>query len=184
MFVAANSEADIREAVAFADRAGIRIVITGGLESPLVAPLLKEKNIPVILGSVLTHAGARGRASCGDLQGRGRAGAGRRDVRVRHRRRGEQPPDSLRGRDLGGVGPRSRPRAARDHARCRDDPRRRRSRRLARARQDRQPVHRQRRSDGDEDAVHARLHQRHGASGSRANIPSSTNASRRGRRVQ
>jgi imidazolonepropionase-like amidohydrolase len=54
MFVAANSEADIREAAAFADRAGIRIVITGGLESPLVAPLLKEKNIPVILGSVLT----------------------------------------------------------------------------------------------------------------------------------
>lgn len=54
LFVAATSEADIREAIAFADRAGIRIVITGGLESPLVAPLLKEKNIPVILGSVLT----------------------------------------------------------------------------------------------------------------------------------
>jgi imidazolonepropionase-like amidohydrolase len=54
MFVAANNESDIREAVAFADRAGIRIVITGGLESPLVAPLLKDKNIPVILGSVLT----------------------------------------------------------------------------------------------------------------------------------
>jgi imidazolonepropionase-like amidohydrolase len=54
MFVAANNESDIREAVAFADRAGIRIVITGGIESPLVAPLLKEKNIPVILGSVLT----------------------------------------------------------------------------------------------------------------------------------
>jgi imidazolonepropionase-like amidohydrolase len=54
MFVAANNESDIREAVAFADRTGIRIVITGGLESPLVAPLLKDKNIPVILGSVLT----------------------------------------------------------------------------------------------------------------------------------
>jgi imidazolonepropionase-like amidohydrolase len=54
MFVAASSEGDIREAIAFADRAGIRIVINGGLESPLVAPLLKEKNIPVILGSVLT----------------------------------------------------------------------------------------------------------------------------------
>ena len=54
LFVAANSEADIREAVAFSDRAGIRIVITGGLESPLVAPLLKEKNVPVVLGSVLT----------------------------------------------------------------------------------------------------------------------------------
>jgi imidazolonepropionase-like amidohydrolase len=54
LFVAANSEGDIREAVAFANRANIRIVITGGLEAPLVAPLLKEKNIPVILGSVLT----------------------------------------------------------------------------------------------------------------------------------
>jgi imidazolonepropionase-like amidohydrolase len=54
MFVSANSEGDIREAVAFADRAGVKIVITGGLESPLVASLLKDKNIPVILGSVLT----------------------------------------------------------------------------------------------------------------------------------
>src|SRR5688572_29754710 len=57
LFVAANNEGDIREAVAFADRANIRIVITGGLESPLAAPLLKEKNIPVILGSVLTLPG-------------------------------------------------------------------------------------------------------------------------------
>jgi imidazolonepropionase-like amidohydrolase len=32
----------------------VRIVITGGLEAPIVAPLLKEKNIPVVLGSVLT----------------------------------------------------------------------------------------------------------------------------------
>ena len=54
LFVAANNESDIREAVAFADRANVRIVITGGLESPLAAPLLKEKNVPVILGSVLT----------------------------------------------------------------------------------------------------------------------------------
>ncbi len=54
LFVQANSEADIREAVAFADRANVRIVITGGLEAPLAAPLLKDKNIPVILGSVLT----------------------------------------------------------------------------------------------------------------------------------
>ena len=54
MFVAANAESDIREAVAFADRAGVRIVITGGLEAPLAASLLREKNIPVILGSVLT----------------------------------------------------------------------------------------------------------------------------------
>jgi imidazolonepropionase-like amidohydrolase len=54
LFVQATNEAQIRDAVAFADRVGVRIVITGGLESPLVAPLLKEKNIPVLVGSVLT----------------------------------------------------------------------------------------------------------------------------------
>ena len=54
LFVQANSEQQIRDAVAFADKLGVKIVITGGLEAPVVAPLLKEKNIPVILGSVLT----------------------------------------------------------------------------------------------------------------------------------
>jgi imidazolonepropionase-like amidohydrolase len=54
LFVQANNEPEIREAVAFADRNKVKIVITGGLESPLVASLLKERNIPVILGSVFT----------------------------------------------------------------------------------------------------------------------------------
>jgi imidazolonepropionase-like amidohydrolase len=54
LFVAAGREAEIRDAVAFADRTSVRIVITGAIEAPIVAPLLKEKNIPVILGSVLT----------------------------------------------------------------------------------------------------------------------------------
>ena len=54
LYVQANNESQIREAVAFADRTGVRIVITGGLEAPLLAPLLKEKNIPVLLGSILT----------------------------------------------------------------------------------------------------------------------------------
>jgi imidazolonepropionase-like amidohydrolase len=54
LFVQAANETQIRDAVAFADRTGVRIVITGGTESPLVAPLLREKNIPVLLGSVLT----------------------------------------------------------------------------------------------------------------------------------
>ncbi len=48
----ADRETEIREAVAFGDRHNVRVVITGGMESPLVAPLLKEKNIPVILGEV------------------------------------------------------------------------------------------------------------------------------------
>ncbi|PYR60784.1 MAG: hypothetical protein DMF91_11415 [Acidobacteria bacterium] len=50
----ANTEQDIRDTVAFADRADVKIVISGGIEAPMVAPLLKDKNIPVILGSVLT----------------------------------------------------------------------------------------------------------------------------------
>src|SRR5262249_10955144 len=49
----ANSEADIRDAVAFADRANVRIVISGGPEAAMAAPFLKDKNIPVILGSIL-----------------------------------------------------------------------------------------------------------------------------------
>jgi imidazolonepropionase-like amidohydrolase len=32
----------------------VRVVITGGMESPLVAALLRERNIPVILGDVLS----------------------------------------------------------------------------------------------------------------------------------
>jgi imidazolonepropionase-like amidohydrolase len=54
LFAQANSEAQIRDAVAFADRAGVKLVVTGGLESPRVASLLKDKNIPVVLGSVFT----------------------------------------------------------------------------------------------------------------------------------
>ena len=53
LFVQANNEEQIRGAIAFADRHGLKIVLTGAIESPMVATLLKEKNIPVILGSVL-----------------------------------------------------------------------------------------------------------------------------------
>ena len=52
LFTLANGEAEIREAIAFGDRHNVRIVITGGMESPLVAPLLRDKQIPVILGDV------------------------------------------------------------------------------------------------------------------------------------
>jgi imidazolonepropionase-like amidohydrolase len=54
LFVSATREQEIRDVIAFADKNRINIVISGGLEAPLVAPLLKEKNVPVILGSVLT----------------------------------------------------------------------------------------------------------------------------------
>ncbi|HEX7485023.1 MAG TPA: amidohydrolase family protein, partial [Vicinamibacterales bacterium] len=54
LFTTAGREQDIKDAVAFAERAGVRIVICSGPEAALVAPLLEEKNIPVILGSILT----------------------------------------------------------------------------------------------------------------------------------
>jgi imidazolonepropionase-like amidohydrolase len=50
----AEREQEIRDVVAFADRANVKLVISGGLEAPIVAPLLKEKNIPVVLSSILT----------------------------------------------------------------------------------------------------------------------------------
>jgi imidazolonepropionase-like amidohydrolase len=54
LVTAVAREADIKEAVAFADRAKVNIVISGGAEAGMVAPLLKERNIPVVIGNVLT----------------------------------------------------------------------------------------------------------------------------------
>ena len=44
---------DIRDAIAFAEKENVRIVLSGASEASAVADLLKEKNVPVILGSVL-----------------------------------------------------------------------------------------------------------------------------------
>ena len=49
-----NRERDIRDAIAFADRARINIIVAGGAEANHVAPLLKDRNIPVILSDRLT----------------------------------------------------------------------------------------------------------------------------------
>ena len=53
LLTAVNREQDIRDAVAFADRANVNIVIAGGAEASYVAPLLKERGIPVILSERL-----------------------------------------------------------------------------------------------------------------------------------
>ncbi len=53
LFVRANSEPDIRDAVAFCEKAGVRMVLVGGREAALTAALLKEKRVPVILSGVL-----------------------------------------------------------------------------------------------------------------------------------
>jgi imidazolonepropionase-like amidohydrolase len=53
LLVTANREADIRDAVAFAGREQVKIVLVGAIEAPRVAALLAEKQIPVVLGPVL-----------------------------------------------------------------------------------------------------------------------------------
>jgi imidazolonepropionase-like amidohydrolase len=54
LITTANREQDIRDAVAFATRAKIDIIIAGGAEANYVAPLLRDRNIPVILSDRLT----------------------------------------------------------------------------------------------------------------------------------
>jgi imidazolonepropionase-like amidohydrolase len=50
-----NNEHDIRDAIAFADRVSARLVIVApASEAALAAPLLKEKNVPVIVLDVLS----------------------------------------------------------------------------------------------------------------------------------
>jgi len=49
------TDLEIRDAIAFADRVGVRLVVAAPpAEAALAAPLLKEKNVPVILRDVLT----------------------------------------------------------------------------------------------------------------------------------
>jgi len=54
LIVRADREEDIREAMRFVEKQQVRMILSGGPEAALVAPLLKEKSIPVILGSILT----------------------------------------------------------------------------------------------------------------------------------
>lgn len=51
LYVEADDVRDIREAVAFADEQGVRMVLVGGKEAYRVAPLLAAHQVPVILGT-------------------------------------------------------------------------------------------------------------------------------------
>jgi imidazolonepropionase-like amidohydrolase len=53
LIVSVIREQDIKDAVAFADRARIDIVVSGAVESNYAAQVLKDKKVPVILGNVL-----------------------------------------------------------------------------------------------------------------------------------
>ena len=50
--VSANSEEQIRGAIALADTFGIKVIINGGRDAWKVRQLLAQKNVPVVLGSI------------------------------------------------------------------------------------------------------------------------------------
>jgi hypothetical protein len=54
MFVTAVREREIREAIEFADKQNIKIILADAYESYKVLPLIKSHNIPVVLGPVLS----------------------------------------------------------------------------------------------------------------------------------
>jgi hypothetical protein len=54
LYVTANSEQNIRDAVAWAERQNVRIVVQSGADVQRVAGLLKQHDVPVILTSILT----------------------------------------------------------------------------------------------------------------------------------
>ena len=50
--IPANTEAQIRQAIAFGEKWGIRVVLQGGSQAWKVRQLLAEKKVPVVLGSI------------------------------------------------------------------------------------------------------------------------------------
>ena len=60
IFVRAERERMIKDAIAFADKEKVKIIIADPLEIGSTGPLLKEHHIPVVLGKVLAAAVARG----------------------------------------------------------------------------------------------------------------------------
>ncbi|MBL8516424.1 MAG: amidohydrolase family protein [Betaproteobacteria bacterium] len=52
VFVHADDIAQLRHALGFAERFALKIVIVGGADAPLIAPLLKAKDVPVIIAGV------------------------------------------------------------------------------------------------------------------------------------
>jgi imidazolonepropionase-like amidohydrolase len=52
VFVQANEVAQIRHALALAERHGLKLVIVGGADAPRLAGLLKQRQVPVVITSV------------------------------------------------------------------------------------------------------------------------------------
>ena len=54
LYVVANTEQTMRDAIALADRQNVRIVLQAGADAQKIAPLLKQRDVPVILSSILS----------------------------------------------------------------------------------------------------------------------------------
>ena len=55
--IPANTEAQIRQAIAFGEKWGLRVVVLGGSQAWKVRQLLAQKNVPVVLGSIESAPG-------------------------------------------------------------------------------------------------------------------------------
>ena len=55
--IPANTEAQIRQAIAFGEKWGLRVVVQGGSQAWKVRQLLAQKNVPVVLGSIESAPG-------------------------------------------------------------------------------------------------------------------------------
>jgi imidazolonepropionase-like amidohydrolase len=55
--IGANSEQAIKDAIAFGDKWGIRVIIQGGAQAWKVRTLLAQKQVPVVLGSIESAPG-------------------------------------------------------------------------------------------------------------------------------
>ena len=82
LIVSVAREQDIKDAVAFGERAKVNIVLSGAIESNYAAELLKDKKVPVILGNVLAMPSREDDFHAVDLPAGRDARQGRREVRL------------------------------------------------------------------------------------------------------
>ncbi len=104
-FVQAGSEDAIRQAIAWAERQGLNIVIrTNPAAAVATAELLKAKNVPVILSTILSMPQGEDTFHAAHVSGPGPAGQGGRAVCLLERRLRDQPAGPVPGGDGRGVG--------------------------------------------------------------------------------
>ena len=134
-----TTEQSIRDAVAWAEKQNVRIVLQTGADAQRVAGFLKQHDVPVILSSVLSLPPREDEFHAYPYQTPGRAREGGRDVRVFERRLPVLARRAVPGRPRRGLGPRHRRRDQGADAGCGARPRRRQPGRQHRGRQGREP---------------------------------------------